>query len=97
MTRSSLQLVWHCSALTAALCLGEIRAADADTPPPRDFAAVTKQIDAQIQKRLDEAKIKPSPLTDDAEFLRRVYLDITGRIPSADKAAEFLDSNDPDK
>src|SRR5262249_17308038 len=37
------------------------------------------------------------PLADDAEFLRRVYLDITGVIPPADKAAAFLDSKDPDK
>src|SRR4029077_13055847 len=30
-------------------------------------------------------------------FLRRAYLDITGAIPSPEKAAAFLDSTDPDK
>src|SRR5262249_49918339 len=33
---------------------------------------------------------------DDAEFIRRVYLDITGVIPTADKVVAFLDSKDPD-
>ena len=38
-----------------------------------------------------------SPLAEDAEFLRRVALDLTGVIPSADRAAAFLDSKEPDK
>src|SRR5262249_27656782 len=50
-----------------------------------------------IQKKLDAEKLKPSARADDAEFLRRAYLDITGKIPSADKAAAFLDSTEPDK
>ena len=33
----------------------------------------------------------------DEEFLRRVYLDITGTIPTADKARAFLDDKSPDK
>jgi hypothetical protein len=39
----------------------------------------------------------PSPVAGDAEFLRRVYLDITGVIPPADKVSAFLDSQDPNK
>src|SRR5262249_26296213 len=38
-----------------------------------------------------------SPKTNDAEFLRRVYLDLTGVIPGAEKAAAFLDDASPDK
>src|SRR5262249_54917844 len=38
-----------------------------------------------------------SPLADDAEFLRRAYLDITGTIPTPEKAAAFLDGTDPGK
>ena len=42
-------------------------------------------------------KIAASDRADDAEFLRRAYLDIAGHIPSAEKAAAFLDSNDSGK
>ncbi|MBW3625596.1 MAG: DUF1549 and DUF1553 domain-containing protein, partial [Armatimonadetes bacterium] len=33
----------------------------------------------------------------DAEFLRRVYIDAIGTLPTADEARKFLDSKDPDK
>jgi hypothetical protein len=38
-----------------------------------------------------------APLSSDAEFLRRVYLDLTGRPPSVQKARAFLASTDPRK
>src|SRR6059058_3502192 len=63
----------------------------------RDAPAVAQKIDQYVQQRLDAEKVKPSPLADDAEFVRRVYLDITGVIPPADKAAAFIDSKDPSK
>jgi hypothetical protein len=61
---------------------------------PKQVAAT---IDTHIEKALAAAKLKPAPRSDDAEFLRRVYLDLTGRVPTAERAAAFLDSNDPDK
>ena len=44
----------------------------------------------------DFAKVA-APLASDAEFLRRVYLDLTGTIPSADAARAFLKDSSPDK
>jgi hypothetical protein len=85
------------AAMSALFAAGIAPAADGETPAPRDFKPVVQRIDQEIQKKLDEAKLKPSPRTDDAEFLRRVYLDITGKIPSAEKAAAFLDSREPTK
>src|SRR5690349_17673924 len=58
---------------------------------------IAKLIDAEIQKRLEAKKVRPSPLADDAEFLRRVTLDLTGRIPTAERAAAFLSSTKPDR
>jgi hypothetical protein len=58
---------------------------------------LTRLIDAAIDRELASNGIKASPQADDAEFLRRVYLDLTGAIPPSDRAAEFLDSTDPDK
>lgn len=49
--------------------------------------------------RLIEAKAggPVNPTADDAEFLRRIFLDFTGRIPTADEAREFLNDSSADK
>src|SRR5207247_4507005 len=46
---------------------------------------------------LKDEKVAGSPICSDAEFIRRVYLDITGHIPPPDKVAAFLDSKDASK
>src|SRR5437899_4796331 len=61
---------------------------------PKDAAVLSRLIDEQIAKKLADAKIAPSPLASDEEFLRRVYLDLTGVIPASDNARAFLDSTD---
>lgn len=38
--------------------------------------------------------VEPSPLADDAEWLRRVYLDVVGHIPPVDVAEKFLADRD---
>lgn len=60
-------------------------------------AAVAQQIDQQLAQAWLAEKIQPAPLADDAEFCRRVYLDLIGRIPSTTEAREFLADSGPDK
>ena len=52
------------------------------------------RIDRHIDAALD---YDPAPTASDAEFLRRVYLDLTGMIPPVDVAREFLADKTPSK
>lgn len=58
---------------------------------------VAAEIDRLIEVRLANEKVPPSPITEDAEFLRRVHLDLIGRIPTPDRAVAFLDSKETNK
>ncbi|MFO1006913.1 MAG: DUF1549 and DUF1553 domain-containing protein [Planctomycetaceae bacterium] len=54
-------------------------------------------IDDQIRKTWDENEIKPSPVADDAEWVRRVHLDVVGHVPSGQTVEEFLRDKNPAK
>ena len=62
-------------------------------PPARDDAVsqLAAAIDRQIAARWTEENVPPTGPADDAEFLRRTYLNIAGRIPTASEAEQFLD------
>ncbi|MFO0799788.1 MAG: DUF1549 domain-containing protein [Gemmataceae bacterium] len=59
---------------------------------PKDAAALARIIDAEVDKALAAAKVAASPAATDEEFVRRVYLDVTGVIPTGEQAKAFLDS-----
>ena len=63
----------------------------ADEPLLRDI------VDAEMQKGWSEQKLSPAVVSTDAEFLRRIYLDLTGVIPKFDEATAFLDDPSADK
>jgi hypothetical protein len=54
-------------------------------------------IDNLAAAKFREIGIAPSPLCDDATFLRRAYLDATGTLPTPAQAAAFLDDKRADK
>jgi hypothetical protein len=62
-----------------------------------DVQAVTATIDRLIAAQWNDHKVVPAPRADDGEFLRRVSLDLTGKIPTASEARDFLDDPRPDK
>ena len=73
-------------------------AAEAGNPYEAGSALVTQnQIDTLVMARLQQLKIPPSNLCSDAVFVRRVYLDVIGTLPTEQEAREFLDSKDPSK
>jgi hypothetical protein len=68
--------------------------AAADAPDP---AALAARIDAHLETHWRREKIQPAPAAGDAEFLRRAYLDLTGRIPRPADIREFLADKRPEK
>ncbi len=50
-------------------------------------------IDTLAMARWKDLHVLPSPLCSDEVFLRRVYLDIAGRLPSLEQQQSFLNSN----
>ncbi len=76
------------------LALGSV-AIQAQTPVAPDEVAA--KIDALITQRWAADKVTPAAASDDAEFCRRVYLDLCGRIPPASEVRDFLADKAPDK
>ena len=83
--------------------LPSARAADtgqAATPrsrAARDATALAATIDRLLAERWAEARVTPVGPADDAEYLRRLSLDLVGKIPAAAEARDFLDDPAPDK
>ncbi len=63
----------------------------ASSIPKRNF------IDEQIFAKMATAGTASAPLTSDDEFLRRIMLDLTGRIPTSQQIRDFESSADPNK
>ena len=77
----------------ATLC--ESSAVAKTSAPPRGPASPLHE---EIDRVIDAERVgPPAPLCTDAEFLRRVYLDLAGKIPTAEEAAIFLKDTNPDK
>lgn len=70
-------------------------------PPPRPVVdpadALAARIDTHLAKDWEARGLVPAPVTDDGEFVRRVYLDLIGRAPKAAEARAFIDAAAPDK
>ncbi len=60
-------------------------------PPSQNF------IDEHVFANLKRIGVPPSPVCDDATFLRRVTLDIAGRLPTESEAQAFFASQEKDK
>jgi hypothetical protein len=63
----------------------------ANEVPRRSF------IDVEIFDKMAKAGVPSAKLSSDTEFLRRIYLDLTGRIPSPEDVRNFLADSSTDK
>ena len=57
----------------------------------------TRSIDSLIQHRLDEAGLTASPTADDSTIIRRLTLDLTGRLPSPSAVQHYVNDTTADK
>ncbi|MDB5387526.1 MAG: hypothetical protein JWM11_3172 [Planctomycetaceae bacterium] len=65
--------------------------------PVENLPAVKNIVDELVFSNLKVLGIPPSPVCDDATFLRRVTLDVAGRLPTEEEATAFLASMESDK
>jgi hypothetical protein len=72
------------------------RPAQSGEPLPADVPP-QQAIDLAVSQRLSDAGVAALPVVDDARFLRRVTLDLAGRIPTRGELADFIASADVDK
>lgn len=59
--------------------------------------AAHNYIDHHVHKKLHQLQIIPSKLTSDEDFVRRIYLDLVGVLPTLEERQIFLKSGDPNK
>ena len=60
------------------------------TTTNRHLHSSTIHLDRHIDSVLNREGIKPSKQTSDSEFLRRIYLDMTGTIPTPEEVLDFV-------
>ena len=60
-------------------------------------ASISDTIDELVDAKLDELGQKRNPQIDDEVFVRRIYLDVVGRIPTFEETQDFLDSKSKTK
>lgn len=65
--------------------------------PRRSVAPGASQIDRLVDRKLAALGLVPSPRSSDADFLRRVSLDVVGTLPTPDAVRTFLADRDPNK
>ena len=65
--------------------------------PTRQVSSSTKHLDRYINAALKREGIQPSKMSEDAEFLRRVHLDLTGKIPTPQEVLDFLKDGSSNK
>src|SRR5947209_8012688 len=67
----------------------------AGTPAPD--RPIEEVLDHSIDARLKAENLTPAPQADDANLIRRLTLDLVGRIPTVPEVKAFVESKEPDR
>lgn len=96
--RHSMRVLSLAFALVLGVSTGAIVcAADAQPQLLGEDKAIADVVDHYVDQKLKEKKVAPAGLASDANFIRRVTLDLAGRIPTPGEVSEFVSSTDSDK
>jgi hypothetical protein len=91
----------RCSAICLLFALTPVASAADHSPKDAiaslDEEALAQRIDHHLAAHMAAKGVPPAELCDDATFLRRVYLDLAGCVPSIIDARDFLDDTRPNK
>jgi hypothetical protein len=80
--------------VTGLLVVGLLGSSNAAPHSAHDAA---RAIDSILEQTWAERQASGNPAADDATFLRRIYLDTIGRIPTSRETELFMSNSDPEK
>src|SRR5580704_3111152 len=80
-------------AVSSALPVQEVRTSAHTAAQPGSTNTIDKYLFAAMQ----DAGVTPAAPTTDLEFIRRITLDLTGRIPTPDRVVSFVNDATPNK
>ncbi|MCA9132845.1 MAG: DUF1553 domain-containing protein [Planctomycetales bacterium] len=81
------------------ICVADVVIPQSSAVPSEFYEQLPREnfIDDLVLAKLEKTGVVPSSPASEATFLRRVYTDLIGRLPSVAEAQQFLDSQAPDK
>ena len=85
------------SASSGAVGCATVTVPLSDAPPRTADRPRANFIDDHVNRTLDELRLDHAPRADDATYLRRARLDLTGQLPSPAEVDDFLADRAPDK
>jgi hypothetical protein len=88
---SSTNSVWVDGYLT------DLRKSEKPAEAPPDSTPPNEAIDSILASDWREQNITPAPVCDERTFVRRIYLDLAGRIPTPREVENLLSSNEPNR
>ena len=87
----------QCHANSKAKSSAASPTASAKSVAHKKIVKISDQIDSLVLAKLKEKGIKQNPIAGDELFVRRIYLDVVGRIPTLEETKSFLDSKSKTK